>query len=186
MVQSNIETLSILTKNRSLSFSADPNYIKTSELNMSNLIVNKKNIENALLACRYAILATEGKGQPHMSLIAITPFGGFSKLIFSTYRNTVKYSNLIENGKVAVLIENGDCKNISLPGNYILTAFGRAEEIKVANDSILQAHLERHPEMISFIKSEECALIQITVNAFQLVLGIEDVHWYSLDDLDSI
>ncbi len=153
---------------------------------MSNLIINKKNIENALLASRFAVIATEGKGQPHMSLIAITPVGGFRKLIFSTYRNTVKYSNLIENGKVAVLIENGDCKNLSLQDNFILTAFGQAEEIKVDNDSILQAHLNRHPEMISFIQSEECALIQITVNAFQLVLGIEDVHWYTLDDLDSI
>ena len=153
---------------------------------MSNLIANKKHIENALLASRFAILATEGKGQPHMSLIAITPVGGFSKLIFSTYRNTVKYSNLIENGKVAVLIENGDCKNFSLQGNFILTAFGHAEEIKVDHDSILQAHLDRHSEMVSFMQSEECALIQITVNAFQLVLGIEDVHWYSVDDLNSI
>ena len=153
---------------------------------MSNLIVNKKHIEDAILSSRFAILATEGKGQPHMSLIAITPVGGFSKLIFSTYRNTVKYTNLIENKNVAVLIENGDCKNFSLQGNFILTAFGRAEEIKVDDDSILQAHLERHPEMVSFVQSEECALIQVTVNSFQLVLGFEDVHWYSLDDLYSI
>lgn len=153
---------------------------------MSNLIVNKKHIENALLSSRFAILATEGKGQPHMSLIAITPAGGYSKLIFSTYRNTVKYSNLIENGKVAVLIENGDCKNLNLQGNFILTAFGHAEEIKDGNDLILKSHLERHPDMKSFMKSEECAHIQITVNAFQLVMRIEDVHWYSLDDLDSV
>jgi uncharacterized pyridoxamine 5'-phosphate oxidase family protein len=153
---------------------------------MSNLTVNKKHIENAILASRFAILATEGKGQPHMSLIAITPVSGFSKLIFSTYRKTVKYTNLIENNKVAVMIENGDCKNFSLQGNFILTAFGRAEEIQVDDDSILQAHLDRHPEMTSFLQSEECALIQITVNAFQLVLGIEDVYWYSLDDLNSI
>ena len=160
--------------------------MKTSELNMSNLIVNKKNIENALLTSRFAVIATEGKGQPHMSLIAITPVGGFRKLIFSTYRNTVKYSNLIENGKVAVLIENGECKNLNLQGNFVLTVFGHAEEIRTGNDSILLSHLKRHPEMKSFIQSEECALIEITINAFQLVLGIEDVHWYSLDDLDSI
>jgi uncharacterized pyridoxamine 5'-phosphate oxidase family protein len=153
---------------------------------MRKLIVNKKYIENALLSCRFAILATEGKGQPHMSLIAITPIEGYSKLIFSTYRNTVKFSNLLENGKVAVLIENGDCKNLSLQGSFILTAFGHAKEITFGNDSILKLHLERHPDMKSFMQSEECALIQITVNAFQLVMGIEDVHWYSLDDLDSV
>lgn len=152
---------------------------------MSNLIVNKKQIENALQASRFAILGTEGKRQPHMSLIAITPVEGFRKLIFSTYRNTVKYSNLIENDKVAVLIENRDCKNTSLQENFILTAFGHAEEIKIGNELILQSHLERHPDMKSFMQSEECALIQITVNSFQLVLGLEDVHWYSLEDLDS-
>lgn len=153
---------------------------------MSNLIVNKKYIEQALLSNRFAILATEAKGQPHLSLIAITPTEGYRKLVFSTYRNTLKYSNLIENGKVAVLVENGDCKKPSLQGNFILTAFGHAEEMKVGNDSMLKSHLERHPEMKSFIQSEECALIQITVNAFQLVLGIEEVHWYAVDALDSI
>jgi uncharacterized pyridoxamine 5'-phosphate oxidase family protein len=151
---------------------------------MSTFIVNKKQIEDAILACRFAILATEGKGQPHMSLIAITPVEGFRKLIFSTYRNTVKYSNLSENRKVAVLIENGDCKNLLLQDNFILTAFGHAEEINVGNDLMLQLHMERHPEMKSFMESEDCALFQITVNAFQLVLGIEDVYWYSLEELD--
>jgi len=153
---------------------------------MSNLMVNKKYIENALLTSKFAILATEGKGQPHMSLIAITPIEGYSKLIFSTYRDTVKFSNLLENEKVAVLIENGDCKNISLQGNFILTIFGYAKEITFGNDSVLKLHLERHPDMKSFMLSENCAHIQITVNAFQLVLGIEDIYWYTLNELDAV
>lgn len=59
-------------------------------------------IGGLLKDCRLAVLATEGSGQPHASLIAITPFRGLREIIFATYKNTRKYGNLKLNGRVAV------------------------------------------------------------------------------------
>jgi heme iron utilization protein len=77
---------------------------------MTNLIVIKTYIEDIFKTSRFAVLATEGDGQPHASLIAVTPMDGYRKLIFATYRNTRKYQNLSHNGRVAVLVESIDIK----------------------------------------------------------------------------
>jgi len=55
---------------------------------MSKLAAIKTYIEDIFKISRFAVLATESEGQPHASLIAVTPMEGFRKLIFATYRNT--------------------------------------------------------------------------------------------------
>jgi hypothetical protein len=86
----------------------------------------KEYIELAIQGSHFAVLATEGDGQPHASLIAITPVKGFRQLIFATYRSTNKYRNLLHNCKVAVLIEIGDPGNSGSDKGFVLTAFGSA------------------------------------------------------------
>ena len=135
---------------------------------------------------RFAVLATEGDGQPHASLIAITPVEGFRQLIFATYRDTNKYRNLLLNSKVAVLIEIGDSGNPGHDNTFVLTVFGSAKEINIAeNEADLNAHLKRHPDLEMFLKSKDCALIRVTLVKFQLVHGIDDVRWWSVDDMDA-
>lgn len=152
---------------------------------MSNLIAIKKYIEDIFKISRFAVLATEGDGQPHASLIAITPIEGYRKLIFATYRNTRKYHNLSHNGKVAVLVESIDINRSGLQESFVLTAFGHVEEIETGEqNSIFNAHLEKHPELLSFIQSEDCSLILIKVDTYQVVRGIDDVEWWTIDDLD--
>ena len=75
----------------------------------------RKVVEAALESSRFAVLATEGAGQPHASLIAITPFESYRQLIFATYRDTRKFSNLAINRKVAVLFEVGNADKPGLP-----------------------------------------------------------------------
>ena len=147
----------------------------------------KDHIADMLQNCRFAVLATEGNGQPHASLIAITPIEGFKSLIFATYRNTTKYRNISQNSKVAVLIEGKNLNRYALQEGFVLTAFGNAEEISsTGNDSALRAHIDRHPDLTSFMKSTDCALIQIIVASYQVVNGTEDVNWYSIQELEAI
>jgi len=47
----------------------------------------------------------------------------------------------------------------------------------------IDAHLERHPELISFLQSEYCSFFQIKVDTYQVVRGIDDVEWWTIDDL---
>jgi heme iron utilization protein len=151
---------------------------------MSSLRVIKNYIEDIFKIRRFAVLATEGDGQPHASLIAVTPMEGFRKLIFATYRNTRKYSNLVQNGKVAVLVESININSSGLQESIVLNAFGHVEEIKDGEGNIVfEAHLERHPELSAFLKSEDCSLVRIKVDTYQVVRGIDDVEWWTIDDL---
>jgi nitroimidazol reductase NimA-like FMN-containing flavoprotein (pyridoxamine 5'-phosphate oxidase superfamily) len=144
------------------------------------MLIIKEYVEATLQAGRFAVLATEGEGQPHASLIAFTPVEGFRQLLFATYRNTRKYRNLAQNRKVAVLIQGGDADTAA---GFALTAFGRADEVGPAgHDAALRAHLARHPDLASFLRSMDCALMRVTVESYQVVNGIDDVKWWPVDD----
>lgn len=154
---------------------------------MKNQSDIKRYIEEVLTASRFAVLATECNGQPHTSLIAITPYGRFRQLIFATYRNTLKYRNLAYNNKVAVLIEGGFVNMKGLKESVVLTIIGHTEEIKIAeNEAAYQAHLKLHPEMESFMRSSDCALIMVIARSYQMVYGIDDIRWITAKDLDAI
>jgi nitroimidazol reductase NimA-like FMN-containing flavoprotein (pyridoxamine 5'-phosphate oxidase superfamily) len=150
---------------------------------MSTQTTTKEYIGDALQTNNLAVLATEGNGQPHACFIAITPMDDFVHLIFATYRNTRKYNNLKNNGKVAILFENRSTKSMSQPDIIVLTAFGYAEELDpFISEEAFQAHVLRHPELESFLLSTDCALFKVKVNAYQVVRGIEDINWWNIPD----
>ena len=153
---------------------------------MSKQVPIKKFIEDTLQCGKLAVLATEKDGQPHASLIAITPVGGFRQLLFVTYRETRKFENLAHNDRVAVLIQGEDLYSSGRHKSFALTAFGTAREFKISgNEEALHAHLERHPDLENFIRENNFALILITVDTYQVVHDIDDVSWWSVSDLET-
>lgn len=146
----------------------------------------KEYIDTVLNTSGFAVLATEGNGQPHTSLIAISPFGNLRQIIFATYRNTLKYRNLSHNNRVAVLIEGVYFNMKGLKENIVLTIIGQTEEINTAEyEASYQAHLKRHPDMESFMLSADCVLIRINAKSFQVVYGIDEIRWITAEELDS-
>jgi len=144
-----------------------------------------KYIEEALQTNQLAVLATVGDDQPHASLIAFTPFEGFRQLIFATYRNTRKFQNMIHNNKVAVLIEGKNEDKSGIQNGFVITAYGRTEEISIdANNVALNTLLYKHPDLLSFTEEEDCVLISVKVEKYQIVQGIDNVVWLSVDELD--
>jgi len=153
---------------------------------MSHQTLIKDYVADALRTNILAVLATEGDGPPHACLIAITPMDGLLDLIFATYRDTRKYNNLINNGKLAILFDNICTKRLSQPDINVLTAFGYAKEVDIAiSVAALQTHLLRHPELESFLLSIDCAIFQVKVDTYQLVQGIDDIRWWTSDDLET-
>ena len=153
---------------------------------MNSQITIKEYIEGILKVSGFAVLATESNGQPHASLIAITPIGNCRQLVFVTYRNTLKYRNIKNNGKVAVLFESEGVNKEGLGERIVLTIIGYIKEISIAeNEAAYQAHLMRHPEMESFMLSPDCALIMVIAQSYQFVKGIDDIRWIKADELDS-
>jgi general stress protein 26 len=153
---------------------------------MSNPKTIREYVEEALQSNQLAVLATVGDDQPHASLIAITPFKGFRQLIFATYRNTRKFRNLATNGKVAVLIEGENEDKSGIQDGFVITAYGSAKEINMeVSDEALQAHLIKYPELMSFTNEPDCVLVLINVENYQVVQGIDNVVWCSVDELDN-
>jgi uncharacterized pyridoxamine 5'-phosphate oxidase family protein len=133
-----------------------------------------------------AVLATEGDGQPHASLIKISPFKGSNHLVFATYRNTLKYRNIQNNNKVAVLIESCVINNKGLKKNVVLTIIGYTEEVSFAeNEAAYQAHLKQNPELELFMLSPDCTLLKVIAQSYQVVYGIDEIKWISADELYS-
>ncbi len=150
---------------------------------MSNPIPIIEYIDSLLKACRLGVLATERDGQPHASLIAITPVQGYRQMIFATYRNTRKFENLVHNGRVAVLIQGEDFDVSGQQKGFALTAFGHAQEIgKSEQEEAVREHLGRHPDLADFMQTADLAIIRIKVEAYQVVRGIEDVTWWPVED----
>ncbi|MCF8380219.1 MAG: pyridoxamine 5'-phosphate oxidase family protein [Bacteroidales bacterium] len=150
---------------------------------MSNQNISKDSVEEALRTNELGVLATEGDGQPHASLITVTPMDDCLHLIFATYRSTRKYKNLINNGKVSILFENRSIKSLSQPYITVVTAFGYAKEVDIsASDLVRNAHVFRHPELESFLLEPDCAIFVVKVNAYQMVRGIDDINWWYIND----
>ena len=134
----------------------------------------RDSIQKLLNTTGFAVLATENAGQPHTSLIAITPVYAGQRLVFATYRNTRKFTNLTQNQRVSVLMDGHrrDCPN-GTPPSFALGAVGRVQEINaITRPERLSAHLEKHPDLASFTQAPDCVLLEVVVEAYQVVHGI--------------
>jgi hypothetical protein len=145
----------------------------------------RDSVQALLKTTGFAVLATENAGQPHTSLIAITPMDEGHRLVFATYRNTRKFNNLMQNPQVSVLMDGRYREAASgVPDGMILSAVGRVHDIDAGTLShLLAAHLQKHPDLAGFLRSPDCVLLAVVVDAYQVVRGIDDVTWWCVDDL---
>jgi len=66
---------------------------------------------------------------------------------------------------------------------FALTAFGDAQELGISEvEEAMHAHLIRHPDLLSLLKSGDFVLIRIKVETYQVVRGIDDVTWWPVED----
>jgi nitroimidazol reductase NimA-like FMN-containing flavoprotein (pyridoxamine 5'-phosphate oxidase superfamily) len=113
----------------------------------------KDQIQRVLDRNRFAVLATQHAGQPHASLMAFTPMSGVRYLVFATYRGTLKHRNLLEDRRVAVLIDDGDAGGTHPNRRRVLTALGDAIEIPdEERQAAVSDHLARHPDLEEFVR----------------------------------
>ena len=147
-------------------------------------INTEKEIQCALDTSQFATLATQSDGQPHASLMAFTPIDGLRHLIVATYRNTLKYRNLISDGRVAMLIDNRAESESTEHRNLVLTAHGIASEVPgCEHKTVEQAYLARHSKLGAFLASPECVLLRVVVSAYEVVGSTDDVLWYTVEDV---
>ncbi len=118
---------------------------------------------------RFAVLATQNGNEPYTSLVAFSTKEDLSQIIFATLRQTRKYTNILHNPKVALLIDNRENLSSDVSKACAVTISGIASEIKDNNHFFIDLYLKKHPYLSDFVHNKNCALIAVSVENLHLV-----------------
>lgn len=126
----------------------------------------------------YAVLCTQGGGQPYGSLIAFAVNPTLNGVVFATPIATRKYRLLSECDRVALVIDNraghpGDISKIDA-----VTATGKAVTLNHdgAADEWRDRLIHKHPHMRNFICAPSTALVRVDILRYLHVVRLQEVH----------
>ena len=129
-----------------------------------------------------AVVATQTGGQPYASLVAFVATDDLRHLFFVTARTTRKFSNLISDSRVAVLVNSSVNEESDFHDAVALTITGVAEEVSDSEkQDILKLYLSKHPYLEDFARSPSCALIRVTARSFYMVQNFQNVMEFHID-----
>jgi hypothetical protein len=126
----------------------------------------------------YAVLATQGEGQPYASIVACAVSGDLRTAVFATPIATRKYRLLTECDRVALQIDN----RCGHPGRMMeveaITATGRAIRVPPGDafDRWSGLLLARHPHLHAFVTSPSVALFRVDIIRYFHVERFQEVR----------
>ncbi|MCG6537326.1 MAG: pyridoxamine 5'-phosphate oxidase family protein [Syntrophales bacterium LBB04] len=125
---------------------------------------------------RLAVLSTQGEGTPYGNLVAFVVSADLKNLFFITGRKTRKFTNIITNPQVSLVMDNRSNRPSDFQEAVVITALGRAEEINEGEKGrILEFFLARHSDLRPFATSPDCALIEVRVEKYIVVSHFQEV-----------
>lgn len=134
-------------------------------------------IRALMLEQPYAVLCTQGDGQPYGSMIAFAANQELNTLVFATPVATRKFRFLSESDQVALVVDNrthfpSNCSSI-----HAVTATGSAVilEQREPKDEWRQLLIDKHPPMQDFIRAPDTALIRIDILRYLHVTRLQEV-----------
>jgi nitroimidazol reductase NimA-like FMN-containing flavoprotein (pyridoxamine 5'-phosphate oxidase superfamily) len=143
---------------------------------MEDTVRVKKTVGDLLKKQKFAVLATQRKGQPHASLVAMAKTEYLKQLLFATTRATRKYSNIVQDPRVALLMDSRSNLNADTHSAIAVTATGRAEEVSEnERESFLRFYLRKHRHLKDFVQSPTCALSRVKVETYYMVSKFQKV-----------
>jgi len=141
-------------------------------------------MKNMIRAEDTCVLATVSETKPHCSLMSYTVDEDCREIYMMTFRNTRKYENLLSNPAVSLLVDTRKEDSPEGPSQTkALTVNGRFERIEneEKKNRIKDRLLERHPHLKAFAENHDTEVFLIKVKSFQLLDGITDASFVSLD-----
>jgi nitroimidazol reductase NimA-like FMN-containing flavoprotein (pyridoxamine 5'-phosphate oxidase superfamily) len=125
----------------------------------------------------YAVLCTQGGGQPYGSLVAFAFSDDLRHAVFVTPVATRKFRLLSDCKHVALVIDDRSNKPNELMQIEALTVTGRAALIERGTefDRLADLLVKRHPYLKSFVTAASCALFRIDAVRFLHVAHFQEV-----------
>jgi general stress protein 26 len=133
----------------------------------------KQKIKKLLEEQRFAVIATQGKTEPYTNLVSFLVRKDLKKIYFPTSKNTRKFKNLSKQSRVSILIDNRDNDPVDIENAMTVTAVGETRVIK--EREIKYEFLKKHPYLKEFTDSNDCRMIEISVEKYILVENFQEV-----------
>nr|WP_296751482.1 pyridoxamine 5'-phosphate oxidase family protein [Thioalkalivibrio sp.] len=129
----------------------------------------------------FAVLATQGEGQPYVSLISFAITENLRQIVFSTPSETRKATLIAGNSKVSLMIDNRSQQPESINLICGLTITGNA---KVLDDETEikkwgQALTTKHHYLKKFVDSPTSNLILVETTRFFYVRRFQEVYQWT-------
>ena len=123
------------------------------------------------------VLATEGGGKPYTSLVAFALAPEGRDVLFATARKTRKYTNLLANPGVSLLLDTRTNSGRDYLAAESLTVEGDAKALRwgCVRDEMGRILVRKHPALEDFIADRETALILVEARQIVHVGHFQDV-----------
>ena len=143
----------------------------------------KRRLAKLLESQKLAVLATHHQGQPYGSLISFASTDDLKQVLFATQRSTRKYSNLKEDTRVALVIDDRENTEKDLHEAIAVTVMGKAQEATPSEEQgCLGVYLKKHPYLKDFVNAPTCALVRVQVDTYYLVTRFQEVTELHVED----
>ena len=129
----------------------------------------------------FAVLCTQGGGQPYGSLVAYAASDDLRAVTFATPLATRKYRLLSECQQVALVIDSRSQTSNNLMQVEAVTATGRATQLQTGPEYERWATLltARHPQLRRFVAAPSSALFRIDMIRYLYVTRFQEVHQWT-------
>jgi nitroimidazol reductase NimA-like FMN-containing flavoprotein (pyridoxamine 5'-phosphate oxidase superfamily) len=126
----------------------------------------------------FAVLCTQGGGQPYGSLVAYAVGEDLFAAAFATPVATRKYRLLSQCQQVALVVDSRSRHPDALMQVEAITATGRATQLEPGSEFNRWAALltARHPQLKSFVAAPSSALFRIDIVRYLYVTRFQEVH----------
>lgn len=141
----------------------------------------RQEIKDLIQANDVCVLATVSGRNPHCSLMSYAASDDCRELYMVTQASTKKYRNLKENPSVSLLVDSrqaaprGRAKALTVTGTFA----GVKDEVR--REELRRRLLARHPHLKDFMDQPDAELMVVKVAAFQLLDGLTDAYYETVD-----
>jgi nitroimidazol reductase NimA-like FMN-containing flavoprotein (pyridoxamine 5'-phosphate oxidase superfamily) len=144
-----------------------------------------EDIQTLVSAQPFAVLCTQGDGQPYGSVVAYAFDDDLKSFVFATPRATRKYRLLSECNRVALVVDNRGEYPEDMMKVGAVTITGKAHELEPGLALAKWARLltARHPYLQTFVGSPSTALFRVDTVRFLHVTRFQEVRqWIPASD----
>lgn len=138
----------------------------------------RERIRGLMAAQPFAVLCTQGGGQPYGSVIAYAFDPDLRVVVFATPMATRKYRLLGECEHVALVVDSRSQHPEEMMKVEAITATGQAVELDPgpAYERSAALLVTRHPQLASFVAAPSTALFRVEVVRYLYVTRFQEVH----------